>query len=114
MSVEQLDSIDAIGTNVATGQVAMTIMDDLRWNDEHLDTLEKKLATYVRFVEAGGLKDTYPTAEGKERFIRLWIKFRPDAKGVSFLEAARIALEKRGLGFEYGPIPDIGYSDDSA
>ena len=55
MSVEDDTVVDIIGIEKATGQVVLTISDHLAWDDDHLRLLERKIATYINFVESGQL-----------------------------------------------------------
>lgn len=55
MALDQLDTIDAAGTDRATGEIVLTIVDAWNWFDEpaHLAALQAKLNAYFGFVEAG-------------------------------------------------------------
>jgi hypothetical protein len=114
MTVEQVDVVDAISVEKATARVALTLFDHLRWDDKgHVTTLENKLRLYVHFVESGELHEKYSDAKGRTPFIRAVIKYRPNADGSTFLEAARVALRQHDLEFEYGPAPGLSYEDES-
>ena len=67
MSVEQTDIVDIIGTDRWTGRVTLTISDHLDWTDSvaHQTILQKKLNTYLAFVESGEILERYPEAKDK-------------------------------------------------
>ena len=66
MSIQQNDKVDAIGIELDSGCVILTISDHLDWKDErpHLIALQDKLNTYRRFVESAELFTVYPDAVG--------------------------------------------------
>ena len=55
MSLDNLESVDAVGTEKHSGTVALSILDAWDWNDQnrHLTTLQAKLDAYFGFVESG-------------------------------------------------------------
>ena len=109
MSVEQTDVVDAIGTDLESGAVVLTIIDHLPWHGNHLDTLKRKLGSYIRFVESGQLVENYPTAKGQPIEIRILVKYRPTDVALHFLEEASRLFLQRDIRLQYGPIPDQGY-----
>lgn len=63
MSVENTQVIDLIGFEESTGKVILTIADHLPWDDsEHLPLLQKKLISYLAFIESGEIYESYPRA----------------------------------------------------
>jgi hypothetical protein len=66
VSVEQTDVVDILGIDRETGQVVLTISDHLDWSDSlgRQTILQKKLNTYLAFVESGEiLSKQYPKAK---------------------------------------------------
>lgn len=112
MTIEQEDVIDAIGVNNDNTGVSLSVFDHLPWNEDHFLLLERKLQTYVHFIESGGLAIKYPASAGKNVIISIYCKYRPEGLAVRVLEAARTAALERGVGLEYKPIPTMGYADD--
>ena len=55
MTVEQRSTVDWLGIEKGTGNVILTVVDDLDWSDEngHLLALQEKLNTYLAFIESG-------------------------------------------------------------
>jgi hypothetical protein len=112
MTVEQANTIDAIGTDMATGAVHLTVTDHLEWDQEHMLKLQEKLNAYLAFVESGEIHSTYPDAVGRKIVVDLILKYRPTEVASAFLEKIRPIIEQAGFGFHYGPIP-TGYSNDN-
>jgi len=110
MSIEQTNVIDAIGTNIATGAIHLTIVDHLAWNAEHMLKLQEKLNSYLAFVEGGEIYSSYSDAAERVVVFDLVLKHRPNSEATSFLESVRSLIEKAGFTFHYGPVA-AGYSD---
>ena len=110
MSVEQPDKIDGAGVDKVTGAVVLTISDHLPWDDRHLDILEAKLASYVRYIESGQCAEQFPSTPGQR--IDLFLLHRPTDPGHRFLNQAVLALKGRGISFMFGPLPTEGYVDE--
>lgn len=55
MTVAQKSTVDWLGIEKGTGNVVLTVVDDLDWSDdnEHLLALQEKLNTYLAFIESG-------------------------------------------------------------
>lgn len=53
MSIEETEVIDFIGIDKEQGEVSLTISDHLEWDDNHLFILQKKLNSYISFIESG-------------------------------------------------------------
>lgn len=102
MSVEQADAVDLIGVDRGTGDVVLTISDHLPWDyDEHLLILQKKLNTYLAFIESGELVAEYPDAHGRKSRISVTCKYPPDDRGLEFFAAVEERIEGAGILFEW-------------
>jgi hypothetical protein len=99
MTVEDLNVIDIKSTDKQTGDVVLSIADHLDWSDTitHQIALQKKLNAYVAFVESGELLKRFPDAKGRTVVFNIVFKFRPDAKGMQFLERAKRVVESAGF-----------------
>lgn len=78
MSIDQTNVVDAIGVDDVTGDVVLTITDQLDWtgsDNEHLLMLQEKLNTYLSFVESGEILETYPDAKGRSVLIDVVCKY---------------------------------------
>jgi hypothetical protein len=100
MSIEQVDTVDAIGIETSSGKLILTIADHLSWEQEqdHLLALQNKINTYLGFVESGELQAVYPDSVGREPVIEIVMKLPPSRGGVEFLRRVRPILESSGIG----------------
>lgn len=74
MSIEQTDVIDFISVNELENEVVLTISDHLEWGQDasnHLFLLQKKINTYLSFIENGELQETYPDSSGRNIVISI-------------------------------------------
>lgn len=103
MSVEQLDIVDVISTDVKSGHVVLTISDHLDWSNtvEHQIILQEKINKYLAFVESGEILESYPDAKGRPIVVKIVFKFSPDTKGYEFLAKARAVVELAGFNLRY-------------
>jgi hypothetical protein len=69
MSVEQTDVVDIISIDRETGHVVLTISDHLDWSDSvgHQAILQKKLNTYLAFIESGEILGQCPKAKNRRK-----------------------------------------------
>lgn len=90
MSLDNLEVVDAVGIELESSAVVLTIVDSWDWQDQrnHLTALQAKLNTYFGFVESGQVYDSYPDAKGKVLRIDVVSKFAPPDIAVKFLEKA--------------------------
>lgn len=102
MSVDQTNTIDAIGIDKSSGRVILTISDHLEWrNNEHLLLLQDKMNTYLRFVESGEILDTYPDSKGKNITISIVCRYAPDSQAVDFLNKVARVIETSGIELDH-------------
>ena len=99
MSVEQTDMVDIVSINRETGHVVLTISDHLDWSDSlgHQAILQKKLNTYMAFVENGEILVQYPQAKGRPVAFRVVFRVPPDDSGQAFVAKAREVIESAGF-----------------
>lgn len=102
MSVDQTNVIDFITTHV-NGSIVLVISDHLAWNDvdEHLLLLQKKINSYLQFIESEQIINKYPTAKGKQIEIEVKAKYQPDEQGLRFLNLCKKKLESAGIIFKW-------------
>jgi hypothetical protein len=108
MSVEQVDKIDLVGMEKASGDVQLTISDHLPWDEYeggHLVVLQDKLNAYMRFIESGELLEKFPVARGRNVVITLVGKFPLSPKAELFLGKVRTAIEHAGFRFQFLLMP---------
>ncbi len=96
MSLDDFDSVDAIGIDKESGDVVLTIIDHWDWSEEgqHLRALQEKINSYFGFVESGQIYKQYPDANGKALCIDVVSKYQMPGEAIIFLsKAAEVAKE---------------------
>lgn len=90
MSLDNLEVVDAVGTEAEDGAVVLSIIDGWDWVDEqhHLHALQEKINAYFGFVESGQIYEAYPEAKGRPLRIDIISKFSVPQVGLAFLEKA--------------------------
>jgi len=103
MSLEQTNTVDAIGIEKGTENVILTITDSLDWSSEHdhLLLLQEKLNAYLCFVESGEIKETYPQAHGRSVVIQVITQYPIPETVLPFFQRAMTAVEQAGIGFKF-------------
>ena len=115
MAVDQTDKIDAIGVDLRTGCVVLTISDHLPWisaADGHLELLRAKLNAYLAFIESGQLVEAYPDAAGKRVVINVVGKHDLSGPASEFLDNATATISAAGLTLQFEKFADV--DDDHA
>jgi hypothetical protein len=93
MGLDRIDVVDAVGVDVETGDVVLTILDSWDWTDDkfHLLQLQAKLNAYFGFIEEGGLVASYPTALGRRIVIDLVTRYPLAKAGCALVKMAQEA-----------------------
>lgn len=93
MSLDKLDTIDAVGIEKETDAVVLTIADAWDWHDphSHLVALQEKLNAYFSFIESGQIWESYPEAIGRKLIVDIVGRFPIPQVGLDLLEQASIA-----------------------
>lgn len=101
MSVEQSDSVDILSVDEKKKEVVLTITDHLDWSNtmEHQQVLQKKLNTYLAFVEGGELYQCRPDTQGLDVVLEVVFRYRPDHEGRAFLRRVEAVIQ--GAGFRF-------------
>lgn len=99
MSLENLETVDAIGLEKASDVVVLTIVDSWDWDDErgHLVALQAKLNAYFGFIESNQIGESYPDAQGKILRIDLIGKYPLPTAAIHFLEKASVIASELGV-----------------
>ena len=102
MSVENLKIIDFTSID-KLGNAVLTISDHLKWDDknEHLLILQNKINAYLSAIETGDFYNDYPDAKGRNIFISIVAKYKPNDIGRLFLDRTQEILQSAGYGFEF-------------
>ena len=107
MSIADAGTIDAVGINETSGEVVLTITDDLDWADEreHFLILERKINAYLSFIESGEFVEKLPQAQDRKTRIAVYQQTAPPPNAIGVLEALGRFLLERGVYFSYGAGP---------
>lgn len=91
MGLDKTNIVDAVGIEVSTGSVVLTIVGSWDCNDEHahLLALQAKLNSYFDFIEGGQLLDEYPNSVGRKQIIDVITRYPLPANGHELLDKAR-------------------------
>ena len=103
MAIEQVNEIDLIGIDIQTDSVVLSIIDGVSWENEHdhLILLQRKISTYLSFVESGEIFSSYPDAEGRLVVIKVYAKHDIPKKGIDFLEKASYVIQEAGFNLQW-------------
>jgi hypothetical protein len=104
MSVEDIDKIDFLIREKKTGDVVLAISDHLDWSEsegEHLIVLQKKLNTYLEFIESGQIYAQVPQATGRKIAIQVMGKFPLSDEARKFYSVAGKAIEDLGFSLRF-------------
>jgi len=107
MSVENLKVIDFASID-KEGNAILTISDHLQWDesDEHLLILQNKINVYLSAIETGNFYDNYPDAKGRNVFISIIAKYKPNDNAKLFLDVTKEILQSAGYGFKFSILED--------
>jgi hypothetical protein len=105
LSVRKTAVVDWLGLEKGTGTIILTVVDDEDWTDpdEHLEFLQAKLNTYLRFIESGELYQRLEADLGrtvpKTTPIRVSVlaKYRLPTQIYPFLKYAENMFEEAGF-----------------
>lgn len=100
--------MDVISVDPRTGHVVLTVSDHLDWSDTvaHQELLQKKLNTYLAFVESDEILERYPNAKDRPIIFEVVFKFRPDQEGQKFLTRVKGVVESAGFSLRYEVFAD--------
>jgi hypothetical protein len=104
MSVEDVDKIDLVTGERKTGDMILTISDHLDWGEnegEHLLVLQKKLNTYLEFIESGQIYANVPQAAGRKIVIQVMGQFPLSEEAKKFYRLAGEAIEDAGFSLRF-------------
>ncbi|WP_110955871.1 DUF6572 domain-containing protein [Anaerosinus massiliensis] len=100
MSLKQVDVLDYISVNKASGHVVLTISDDLSWEepDRHLVLLQDKLNFYLGFIESDQIYVDYPDARDRKFDIRIYSQYNIPDIGIDFMKKVANLFQRSGYG----------------
>lgn len=107
MTIENPQVVDFVSIDGETGDIVLTITDDLPWDGDHahLVALQEKLNGYLGFIESGELLASRPEAAGRQ--VRIALVHREPLTGFAtrFLDSARAIIVDAGFGFTWRHLP---------
>ena len=108
MGLAQTNQIDHVGINRNTGNVVLSIFDELDWRDEgsHLKLLQEKFNTYLAYIETEQLYEGSPELRNKQVDIFVYARFPYSSEGEKFLGLASQTISEAGYGFMWNYSPD--------
>lgn len=117
MTVEQTELIDSVSLDQADAICTLSVLDDLSWDDAHLQLLQAKLNTYLRFIESGEIFVQYPALQelveqGLDFAIEVRCIYAPDSDANLFLETAANIIRDAGYFLRVGPLGS-DYADEA-
>ncbi|WP_446812193.1 DUF6572 domain-containing protein (plasmid) [Methylomonas sp. 2BW1-5-20] len=94
MSLDNIEVVDAIGTENESDTVVLSIIDSWDWDDVnlHLAAIQNKLNAYFGFIESEQIYETYPSAIGKSVRIDILSRYPVPKEGLKlFQDASNVA-----------------------
>lgn len=107
MSLDTLDTIDALSDDKDGSGVSLAIIDGWDWSDEarHLFALQAKLNAYFDFVQSGQIFEARPAARGKKLRIDLLTKYPLPEKASKFIGIASQAARQLDIEIAHRVLP---------
>lgn len=103
MTIEQADVVDYVGIDRESGNVVLTIVDNISWDDviDHLAKLQVKINCYIAFYESGELLQSYPDSKDRRLVISILSAFplSDDARAVEAMDRVRSVLSSIDVDF---------------
>ncbi|MNR84367.1 hypothetical protein D3C72_151660 [compost metagenome] len=113
MTVEQSELIDSVSLDQAGGLCTLLIIDDLVWDDAHLQLLQSKLNSYLLYIESGEIYLQYPAAQGLDFAIEIRSIYAPGITARLFLDSAQNILAEAGYTLSLAPLGSA-YADEES
>ena len=111
MSIENANTIDAVGFDSDSADVILLISDHLAWgedgDEQHMYQLQEKLNAYLRFYESGEIYKEIPEVEGKKVIIDIVGKYKLNKKGELFLAQIKPIIESAGLRLQFRMLDNV-------
>lgn len=104
MTVEQTELIDTVTLDQSGGICTLGILDDLVWDDAHLQLLQAKLNSYLRYIESAEIYVDYPAAQGLDFAIQILSIYAPCTTAALFLKRAQNIVEEAGYTLSLAPL----------
>jgi hypothetical protein len=110
MSIEQEKIIDILASGQKLNEAILIVSDHLPWDDEasyeHAILLQKKINSYLAFIEGGEMDKEYPEHKGKLVVIKVLGKYPLSEKAKEFYEKASHIVTNAGFQLKYEHSPE--------
>ena len=108
MGLAQTNQVDYIGIDRRSGNVVLSLLDELDWLDEgnHLQLLQDKLNTYLAYIESEQVYEGTSEWRDKQIDIYVYARCQYTHEGAKFLELASQVISEAGYGFMWVHVPD--------
>lgn len=107
MSISNINVIDGIGVNKEKDAILLLLCDHLEWHSEkalkhseHLLLLQKKINSYIIFLEKNQYKEKYPDLEPKMAVIDIRFQYEIPHTCEQFLQTVQDQIGKLGIKLE--------------
>lgn len=105
MSIEQEKVVDVLAGGRKPNEVVLFITDHLLWDDksdyEHAIMLQKKLNSYLAFIESGEMEKKYPEHKGKEIIIHVIGRYSLNSNAKKFYEKVSSIISNAGFSLRF-------------
>lgn len=105
MAVNNPDTIDAMAIEKNTNTLVMLVIDPYTWavqELDHLKAVQKKINTYVSYIEKKGYRSQYGNDTEFDHFrIEYKCKYQYTRRGTAVFEAGKKQLKERNIDFVY-------------
>ncbi len=102
MSISEPDVIDAVAVNGR--ELVMLVSDHFTWSVEqvqHLKYLQKKLNTYIRYIDRKGWKENFGDIEFDRYRIEIVFKYQWHESFEKMIELAKDKLDEKHIKITY-------------
>lgn len=109
MSIEQTDVVDKIGIDKLTGDAMLTIFDPLDWHGDqgmHLQLLQDKLNSYLRFVESGEMVEGHPATRKRRVIFHVIGRYPLSAEARKFYDIVSPVIAEAGFTLRFELMED--------
>jgi len=103
MSIEESNSIDGLGVSSDKKSLKLLVADYLDWENEyeHLILLQKKINSYINFIETEQYKSIYPKYDFERFTIELQFKYNITDNCRKFIETATQQIKELNTVINY-------------
>lgn len=104
MSVLDIDKIDGLGIDSNDNTLVFLISDHLPWESaeyEHLQLLQQKINSYIRFIQSGEYKKHYPEKNFEKFRIEVGFKHFYTDNVITFFALANSRIKSLNIDLKY-------------